>query len=119
MSIPILWTTTSRWPPESPTLVSGGRMGRKSAMAFPTSTTGASPHGSVPFPSPGNRRTPSIHAAPAAAGLLSLRSSESDHQLEKLEFALAVAIGRGDGPRIQALRDQIAALGGNSEEPGT
>jgi hypothetical protein len=49
----------------------------------------------------------------------SLRSSESDHQLEKLEFALAVAIGRGDAGRIQALRDQIAALGGNSEEPGT
>jgi hypothetical protein len=48
-----------------------------------------------------------------------VRSSENDHQLEKLEFALAVAITRGDGARIQTLRDQIAALGGNCEEPGT
>jgi hypothetical protein len=47
------------------------------------------------------------------------RSSDSDHQLEKLEFALAVAMTRGDGIRIQALREQIAALGGNWEEPGT
>jgi len=45
--------------------------------------------------------------------------SESGHQLEKLEFALAVAITRGDAPRIGQLRDQIAALGGNREEPGT
>jgi hypothetical protein len=44
---------------------------------------------------------------------------EMDHQLEKLEFALAVAMTRGDANRIQALRDQIAALGGNCEEPGT
>jgi hypothetical protein len=88
-------------------------------MAFPSSATGASSHGSVPFPSPGNRRPVPLHAAPAVTGRASLRSSESDHQLEKLEFALAVAIGRGDAGRIQALRDQIAALGGNSEEPGT
>jgi len=47
------------------------------------------------------------------------RSSEREHQLEKLEFALAVAVTRGDSDRIQALRDQIAALGGNCEEPGT
>ena len=45
--------------------------------------------------------------------------SESGHQLEKLEFALAVAITRGDRQRIDQLRDQIAALGGNREEPGT
>ena len=88
-------------------------------MAFPTSATGASSHGSVPFPSSGTRRPLSLHPAPVLTGQTSLRSSESDHQLEKLEFALAVAIGRGDAGRIQALRDQIAALGGNSEEPGT
>ena len=46
-------------------------------------------------------------------------SSEGEHQLEKLEFALAVALTRGDLQRSQNLRDQIAALGGNQEEPGT
>jgi hypothetical protein len=44
---------------------------------------------------------------------------EGEHQLEKLEFALAVALTRGDQRRSQQLRDQIAALGGNQEEPGT
>lgn len=44
---------------------------------------------------------------------------ESGHQLEKLEFALAVAITRGDRQRIDLLRQQIADLGGNREEPGT
>ncbi|MFM8276729.1 MAG: hypothetical protein ACKN89_07045 [Cyanobium sp.] len=44
---------------------------------------------------------------------------EGEHQLEKLEFALAVALTRGDQGRSQQLRDQIAALGGNQEEPGT
>jgi hypothetical protein len=44
---------------------------------------------------------------------------EGDHQLEKLEFALAVALTRGDQHRSAQLRDQIAALGGNQEEPGT
>ena len=44
-----------------------------------------------------------------------------EHTLEKLEFALALAVAltRGDGPRSQSLREQIAALGGNHEEPGT
>lgn len=45
--------------------------------------------------------------------------AEGGHQLEKLEFALAVAITRGDCQRIDQLRAQIAALGGNREEPGT
>lgn len=45
--------------------------------------------------------------------------SESGHQLEKLEFALAVAITRGDVERAGHLRQQIAELGGNREEPGT
>ena len=33
--------------------------------------------------------------------------------------ALAVAITRGDQQRVSQLRDQIDALGGNREEPGT
>lgn len=45
--------------------------------------------------------------------------AEGEHQLEKLEFALAVALTRGDQARSRCLRDQIAALGGNREEPGT
>ena len=44
---------------------------------------------------------------------------EGGHQLEKLEFALAIAEARGDHHRCFALRDRIADLGGNSEEPGT
>ena len=44
---------------------------------------------------------------------------ESDHQIEKLEFALAVAVGRGDEQRISDLRCRLAELGDNSEEPGT
>ena len=44
---------------------------------------------------------------------------EGGHQLEKLEFALAVAITRGDQSRSDQLRAQIADLGGNIEEPGT
>jgi hypothetical protein len=39
--------------------------------------------------------------------------------LEKLEFALAVAMSRGDDGRSAQLREQIEALGGNVEEPGT
>ena len=42
-----------------------------------------------------------------------------EHQLEKLEFALAVALTRGDQTRSSELRQQIDALGGNHEEPGT
>ncbi|MFM1899735.1 MULTISPECIES: hypothetical protein [unclassified Synechococcus] len=44
---------------------------------------------------------------------------EGGHQLEKLEFALAVAMTRGDEGRSALLRAQIDALGGNVEEPGT
>ena len=44
---------------------------------------------------------------------------EGGHQLEKLEFALAVAITRGDASRCEMLLGQIAELGGNIEEPGT
>ena len=44
---------------------------------------------------------------------------EGGHQLEKLEFALALAEARGDQRRCRQLRDRIADLGGNAEEPGT
>ena len=44
---------------------------------------------------------------------------EGGHQLEKLEFALAVSETRGDQKRSALLRSQIADLGGNIEEPGT
>ena len=44
---------------------------------------------------------------------------EGGHQLEKLEFALAIAEARGDQIRCSRLRHQIADLGGNAEEPGT
>ena len=44
---------------------------------------------------------------------------ERGHQLEKLEFALAIAETRGDQERCSILRAQIAELGGNAEEPGT
>ena len=81
-------------------------MVRKPAMAFPSSH---SAHGSGPKP---HGAEPTAHGAhPTAHG--------AEHTLEKLEFALAVALTRGDGPRSQSLREQIAALGGNQEEPGT
>ena len=44
---------------------------------------------------------------------------EGGHQLEKLEFALAVAQTKGDEKRSLALRKKIVELGGNVEEPGT
>ena len=81
-------------------------MVRKPVMAFPSSH---SAHGSGPKP---HGAEPTAHGAhPTAHG--------AEHTLEKLEFALAVALTRGDGPRSQSLREQIAALGGNQEEPGT
>ena len=44
---------------------------------------------------------------------------EGGHQLEKLEFALAVAQTKGDDMKSLALRKKIVELGGNIEEPGT
>ena len=44
---------------------------------------------------------------------------EGGHQLEKLEFALAVAQSKGDEERSLVLRKKIVELGGNAEEPGT
>tara|TARA_B100000212_G_scaffold84573_1_gene61468 strand:- start:502 stop:699 length:198 start_codon:yes stop_codon:yes gene_type:complete len=44
---------------------------------------------------------------------------EGGHQLEKLEFALAVAQTKGDGAKSEILKKKIVELGGNVEEPGT
>ena len=44
---------------------------------------------------------------------------EGGHQLEKLEFALAIAQTRGDEKKSITLRKKIVELGGNVEEPGT
>ncbi len=44
---------------------------------------------------------------------------ECGHQLEKLEFALAIAQTKGDEKKSIILRKKIVELGGNVEEPGT
>ncbi len=93
-------------------------------MAYPgfsaaASFHGSSLHGSSPSSHSGLRRPVPSPSVPTAGGGFPARSSENDHQLEKLEFALAVAMTRGDATRVQSLREQIAALGGNCEEPGT
>ena len=44
---------------------------------------------------------------------------EGGHQLEKLEFALAIAQTKGDEKKSSSLRKRIVELGGNVEEPGT
>ena len=44
---------------------------------------------------------------------------EGGHQLEKLEFALAVAQTQGDQEKSLFLSKKIFELGGNVEEPGT
>ena len=44
---------------------------------------------------------------------------EFGHQLEKLEFALAIAQTKGDEKKSITLRKRIVELGGNAEEPGT
>ena len=44
---------------------------------------------------------------------------EGGHQLEKLEFALAIAQTKGDEKKSIVLRKKIVELGGNVEEPGT
>ena len=44
---------------------------------------------------------------------------EGGHQLEKLEFALAIAQTKGDEKKSISLKKKIVELGGNIEEPGT
>ena len=82
-------------------------------MAFPSSHSAP---GSGPLP---HAAQPPAHAAQSTAHGAEPIPNGGEHTLEKLEFALAVALTRGDGPRSQSLREQIAALGGNQEEPGT
>jgi hypothetical protein len=82
-------------------------------------------HSNSHRPAPAQVAASAAATSPSAAANLSTPAcrsrgySESGHQLEKLEFALAVAMTRGDRSRIDQLRAQIAALGGNREEPGT
>jgi hypothetical protein len=82
-------------------------------MAFPSSA-----HGS-PIPRPGSNGVAGPQGRRQPTPFPLNAQSEGEHQLEKLEFALAVALTRGDQQRSQQLREQIAALGGNQEEPGT
>ena len=84
----------------------GVKIKRKTLMAL--SKPGACASGGL------SRVSPSAAGLPSCGGFV-----EGGHQLEKLEFALAVAITRGDQARERLLREQIDALGGNVEEPGT
>jgi hypothetical protein len=93
-------------------------------MTFPTAAHSAS-HSTPPPTTPGHT-TSSAQASTHRSGSPTCtssvpisRSDEGDHQREKLQFALAVALTRGDRHREQVLREQIAALGGYCEEPGT
>lgn len=94
---------------------SGGSSAGSSAtgpLSFGTSTSAPSRPGGLPGARVGANGLPrasSCHASPA----------EGDHQLEKLEFALAIALTRGDAQRSRQLREEIDRLGGNREEPGT
>ena len=44
---------------------------------------------------------------------------EKDHQLEKLEFALAISKTIGDNIKSEQIKNQIEKIGYNYEEPGT
>ena len=44
---------------------------------------------------------------------------EIDHQLEKLEFALAISLTNGDKIRSDQIKNQIKLIGVKYEEPGT
>lgn len=87
-------------------------------MAFPSSAHPSSAHGtSIPRQGSNGVANPQGRRQPTPFPLNP--HPEGEHQLEKLEFALAVALTRGDQQRSEQLRQQIAALGGNQEEPGT
>ena len=87
-------------------------------MAFPSSALSSSAHSSPTLrPGANGVANPQGRRQPTPFPLNP--HPEGEHQLEKLEFALAVALTRGDQQRSQQLRQQIAALGGNQEEPGT
>ncbi|MEB3242823.1 MAG: hypothetical protein VKO44_04230 [Cyanobacteriota bacterium] len=76
---------------------------------------------SFPPPNPSCKAAGQGHrsAAASAPRSQSCHPLEGEHQLEKLEFALAIALTRGDAQRSHQLREEIAKLGGNQEEPGT
>jgi hypothetical protein len=48
-----------------------------------------------------------------------LSQIEIDHQLEKLEFALAFSLNIGDKIRSDQIKDKIKIIGVQYEEPGT
>jgi hypothetical protein len=82
-----------------------GKMKRKRTM-------GSSTHP----PRPSLSGVTAISATPACQ---QRSDDERDHQMEKLQFALAVAVSRGDAIRIQDLRNRIAEFGDGGAEPGT
>jgi hypothetical protein len=84
-------------------------------MTFPNPA-----HSTPTFTSPGVQASTHRSGSPTCTSAAPLpRADDGDHQREKLQFALAVALTRGDRHREQVLREQIAALGGYCEEPGT
>jgi hypothetical protein len=110
-------SSVCRYTRRAPCVVRPDRMGRKSAMAFPHRHQDQQPAVSYAGPAPASAPRPAV--ATPRCHLQSGSPIEGEHQLEKLEFALAVALTRGDLQRSRMLRDQIEALGGNREEPGT
>lgn len=94
-------------------------------MAYPAPSPSGPSSGS-PFgprsarpPGPACAASPSRPTPAPRCQTTSRTPAEGEHQREKLQFALAVALTRGDLDRSQQLRDQIAALGEELEEPGT
>ena len=47
------------------------------------------------------------------------KSADLEHQLEKLEFALAISQAIGDKFKANDLKDQIKRIAISSQEPGT
>ena len=86
-------------------------------MAFPSSPCGVATPATVLSPNVQTGHPITPVAVPTRGSSQTVLHGE--HQLEKLEFALAVALTRGDLQRSEQLRHQIDALGGNREEPGT
>ena len=82
-------------------------------MAYPQSAH------QPPAASRQGRSSPCVARLGHGASVVQGGDTAGEHQLEKLEFALAVALTRGDQQRSADLRQQIDALGGNCEEPGT
>lgn len=79
-------------------------------MSFPSPNPSCSAASQSHRPAAGSSaRSTSFHPLPI----------EGEHQLEKLQFALAIALTRGDALRSSQLREEIAKLGESREEPGT